>query len=661
LARKILLADDSVTAQNMGRRILSEAGYEVVTVNNGPAALKKIAEYKPHLVILDVYMPGYGGTEVCQRIKESAETAHIPVLLTVGKLEPFKADEARRVRADGHLVKPFEASELLTVLTKLEDKIVPEPAPQSQSRFAGGLATGRSSPTSAKGKGFGDADSGWKERLAIPSPAAKPILTEPEVPEPTGVTAFRNIAHEEESKPAESVPAQAGVAQDITAEEIAAITAAAATFAEKAEPVPPAPTTAMEEPAASAVSAPEAATAEAPEPAAPEVGSQADAQAAAPEVPPVSEITAQTESNTESEAEAAPVAPPAEAEVAAALESLVPSNGNGAAIEKREEVPVAVGMAAFVGGAQGPRWIAEEIALAADETSLILEREMRKVYAVMAEANASPASFSEAQPETPSFPESDVPPQAESYQTEAAEARFEESSSEDTAAAYADTPTDQQEPEPAVAEAAPVEEHASESSPAPEMTAAPESAQEASVVADPAPALADAVATASTPRTEESGVTPDRGSAEQTDESTAQPPPETAYAAAASAGSAFQSISAAEGSQSPAESGESSASSVPEEVTQEREAELAAAWANWRQVRESLASPQFVSQVADTAAAEFKETHTHENPGAPSDPDSAASTPENPGAISNIVDSVLAELKPKLVEEIAKKLGKEKQ
>ena len=88
MARKILLADDSVTAQNMGRRILSDAGYDVTTVNNGSAALKKIAESKPDLIVLDVYMPGYGGLEVCQRLREAPETARIPVLLTVGKLEP---------------------------------------------------------------------------------------------------------------------------------------------------------------------------------------------------------------------------------------------------------------------------------------------------------------------------------------------------------------------------------------------------------------------------------------------------------------------------------------------------------------------------------------------------------------------------------------------
>jgi CheY-like chemotaxis protein len=169
LARTILLADDSVTAQNMGRRILVDAGYEVITVNNGSSALKKITEEKPDLIVLDVYMPGYGGLEVCQRIRESPETARIPVLLTVGKLEPFKADEARRVRADAFIVKPFEASELLTALTNLEDKIVPQPS--SPYLKTGALAE--------PAKDFGDKERGWRSRLRIPTVRGKTREAEP--------------------------------------------------------------------------------------------------------------------------------------------------------------------------------------------------------------------------------------------------------------------------------------------------------------------------------------------------------------------------------------------------------------------------------------------------------------------------------------------------
>jgi len=100
----------------MGRKILTDAGYDVITVNNGSAALKRVAEQKPDLIVLDVYMPGYSGLEVCVRLKDAPETARIPILLTVGKLEPFKPEESTRVRADGFIVKPFEASELLSAL-----------------------------------------------------------------------------------------------------------------------------------------------------------------------------------------------------------------------------------------------------------------------------------------------------------------------------------------------------------------------------------------------------------------------------------------------------------------------------------------------------------------------------------------------------------------
>ena len=142
---RILLADDSVTAQNMGKKILAEAGHEVVCVSNGAAALKKVTEQQPDLVILDIYMPGYSGLEVCQRLKEGNATAQVPVVLTVGKLEPFRKEEAQRVHAEALIVKPFEASELAAAVsrfaeiaaakpskTKNKGKLGPKPEPKPQ-------------------------------------------------------------------------------------------------------------------------------------------------------------------------------------------------------------------------------------------------------------------------------------------------------------------------------------------------------------------------------------------------------------------------------------------------------------------------------------------------------------------------------------------------
>jgi len=126
---RILFADDSMTAQNMGKKILSEAGYDVVAVSNGAAAVKKIAEQKPDIIILDVYMPGYSGLEVCEKVRGSLETLKIPVLLTVGKMEPYKPEDANRVKADGVIIKPFEASDLLAIVKKFEERIGQMPPP----------------------------------------------------------------------------------------------------------------------------------------------------------------------------------------------------------------------------------------------------------------------------------------------------------------------------------------------------------------------------------------------------------------------------------------------------------------------------------------------------------------------------------------------------
>jgi CheY-like chemotaxis protein len=169
----------------MGRKILADAGYDVVTVNNGSAALKRINELKPDLIVLDVYMPGYSGLEVCQRIKEADETAHIPVLLTVGKLEPFKPEEARRVRADAHIVKPFEATELLTAITKLEDRMVPQADGSRFSGSAAGVERFNGESGGRKSANKGETDTGWKSRIRFPSKKKK---EEPE-PEPEDVAA----------------------------------------------------------------------------------------------------------------------------------------------------------------------------------------------------------------------------------------------------------------------------------------------------------------------------------------------------------------------------------------------------------------------------------------------------------------------------------------
>ena len=81
------------------------------------------------------------------------------------------------------------------------------------------------------------------------------------------------------------------------------------------------------------------------------------------------------------------------------------------------------------------------------------------------------------------------------------------------------------------------------------------------------------------------------------------------------------------------------------------------AWEHWKQVRESVASPEFTAQIAEPAADAVQETH-REPLLESTQPEVSADAADDANEIASIVDSVLADLKPKLMEEIAKKMGK---
>jgi CheY-like chemotaxis protein len=116
---RILLADDSPHAQRMGERILREEGFEVVSLTDGNAAMLRLADVDPDLILADVFLPGKSGFELCRHVKSEPRFKHVRVVLTAGLLEPFDEDEARRAGCDGILKKPFEASKVVSTIDAL--------------------------------------------------------------------------------------------------------------------------------------------------------------------------------------------------------------------------------------------------------------------------------------------------------------------------------------------------------------------------------------------------------------------------------------------------------------------------------------------------------------------------------------------------------------
>ena len=116
---RILLADDSPHAQRMGERILREEGFEVVSLTDGNAAMARLADVDPDLILADVFLPGTSGFDLCRYVKGEPRFKHVRVVLTAGLLEPFDEDEAKRAGCDAILKKPFEASKVVSTIGPL--------------------------------------------------------------------------------------------------------------------------------------------------------------------------------------------------------------------------------------------------------------------------------------------------------------------------------------------------------------------------------------------------------------------------------------------------------------------------------------------------------------------------------------------------------------
>jgi CheY-like chemotaxis protein len=669
LARKILLADDSVTAQNMGRKILSDAGYEVIAVNNGSAALKKIAELKPDLVILDVYMPGYSGLEVCQRLKESQETARIPVLLSVGKLEPFKPDEAQRVRADAFIVKPFEASELLSALSKLEDKIVPRSEPSKPGRFARAMAVAEESSRGNAKEAANDETNGWKNRIAFP--------------------------HEKEAEPEEKVADEASFYNPMNRD----LRTVVETPAEKAERVPAPPI------ATKAEAANPPAPAAAAVPVENVMPQEVAAIAAAVAHMRSGDVPAETRSDGmpgPSAAEKLSVetvaveAAPVEAALVEAKSTVVdPAAVAESGPESKEKEKDSEGPATMAGGTESevevirsdPRWSAVPVALDNVEASSSLEQEMRAAYAAYSAYQSEPAGEASSvatAPQAEPVSEHCPPPvsQPEPILTEG------------PVAAIAT-------PEPGPVSHAGVRE-------VPQVPAADQAttqSQEAAIVTnspvlDEKPELLQAESAPSNSLTEIASpkgfshldqIPVSDAAAAPSLMAVQQPTPEPAVAEAVVAAANHEMPSppdAPAGTDliSPAiESFSQAMPQMPVEMSAQSEAERqaerqaepgayshpesevvkssAAAWATWRQIRDTsgaiaaagnshgIDTPQPSDSAAMAVAAGAEQI---------AQPVSVPATSDTPADVASIVDSVLADLRPRLMEEISRKMAQKK-
>ena len=111
--KKILICDDSIAEIRLLQAVLDSAGYWSVAVNDSKQIEHTIEVERPNLILLDVVMPERNGFQVCRDLKNSSEFGRIPVIMVSSKDGDSDKFWAKQQGADGYVVKPFKAEELL--------------------------------------------------------------------------------------------------------------------------------------------------------------------------------------------------------------------------------------------------------------------------------------------------------------------------------------------------------------------------------------------------------------------------------------------------------------------------------------------------------------------------------------------------------------------
>jgi len=111
---RILVVDDEVEVCNALKEFLSLKKYEVETALNGPTALKKVENFKPHIVLLDIIMPGMGGIDVLKKIRNV--NPGIGIIMITAVTDEEIAKSTIKMGAYDYITKPVDLNHLETVI-----------------------------------------------------------------------------------------------------------------------------------------------------------------------------------------------------------------------------------------------------------------------------------------------------------------------------------------------------------------------------------------------------------------------------------------------------------------------------------------------------------------------------------------------------------------
>jgi chemosensory pili system protein ChpA (sensor histidine kinase/response regulator) len=109
----IMVVDDSLTVRKITSRMLTRAGYQVVTATDGVDALEKLEEFTPDVMLLDIEMPRMDGFALARELRRDPKTQNLPIIMITSRTADKHRDYAMQLGVNTYLGKPYQEDELL--------------------------------------------------------------------------------------------------------------------------------------------------------------------------------------------------------------------------------------------------------------------------------------------------------------------------------------------------------------------------------------------------------------------------------------------------------------------------------------------------------------------------------------------------------------------
>ena len=119
MSKSVLIVEDEPNIVVPLQFSLEQKGYRVFVAESGEDAMDRIAQQKPDLILLDIMLPGIDGFEVCQSVRQNAETRNTKIIFLSAMGRDIDVAKGMALDADAYIIKPFSILEVMEKVDSL--------------------------------------------------------------------------------------------------------------------------------------------------------------------------------------------------------------------------------------------------------------------------------------------------------------------------------------------------------------------------------------------------------------------------------------------------------------------------------------------------------------------------------------------------------------